>query len=110
MGVTYVHLDRLRCFEITARRRTNLCNTINKLFVAAQSAAKAMPSDGQLGLYEINKGSLIAVSYPPIRIPNDNRFFLFYFTVIINQEVVAAEGTTSKTIASRTNIKTTKML
>jgi hypothetical protein len=56
MGVTYVHLDRLRCFEITARRRTNLCNTINKLFEAAQSAA-----DGQLGLYEINKGSLIAV-------------------------------------------------
>ena len=48
MGVTYVHLDRLRCFEITARRRTNLCNTINKLFEAAQSAA-----DGQLGLYEI---------------------------------------------------------
>ena len=105
MGVTYVHLDRLRCFEITARRRTNLCNTINKLFKAAQSAA-----DGQLGLYEINKGSLIAVSYPPIRIPNDNRLFLLYFTVIINQEVVAAEGTTSKTIASRTNIKTTKML
>ena len=105
MGVTYVQLDRLRCFEITARRRTNLCNTINKLFEAAQSAA-----DGQLGLYEINKGSLIAVSYPPIRIPNDNRLFLFYFTVIINQEVVAAEGTTSKTIASRTNIKTTKML
>ncbi len=30
--------------------------TINKLFEAAQSAA-----DGQLGLYEINKGSLIAV-------------------------------------------------
>jgi hypothetical protein len=33
-----------------------------------------------------------------------------HFTIIINQEVVAAEGTTSKTIASRTNIKTTKML
>ncbi len=101
-----MHLDRLRCFEITARRRTNLCSTINKLFEAARSAA-----DGQLGLYEINKGSLIAVFYPPIRIPNDNHFFLFYcFTVIINQEVVAAEGTTRKTIANRRNIKTTKML
>jgi hypothetical protein len=74
MWVTYIHLDRLKCFEITARKRTNLCNTINTLFKAARSAA-----DGQLGLYEINKGSLIAVSYPPILIPNDNRFFLFYF-------------------------------
>jgi hypothetical protein len=33
-----------------------ICTKINKLFEAAQSAA-----DGQLGLYEINKGSLIAV-------------------------------------------------